>query len=112
MTDDWTARADRALTGSIEHWQRVATDTMRDGERFYIADCACCDEWRSRKCAGCPLALRTGQTRCVNTGYVAASDAAEARKDGDEYDQTALDAMVTYLQTTLAMVRSGELAPK
>jgi len=112
MADDWNATADRALSESLAHWQRVASDTMRDGEGVCTADCACCRVWYAAGCRGCPIAVRSGWWRCVGTPYATAVDEYEEREAGGAYDQTALDAMVTYLQTTLAMVRSGELAPK
>jgi len=101
----WQRKAIRALTASIEHWERVAAGATRDGEGVCADSCACCDEWSNVDCDGCPIKARTGRRGCHGTPYYDAKMAFSARMRGVLYEQDDLDNQVTFLGETLAMVK-------
>ena len=68
-----------ALKESIEHWERIYTNTRHEGEHCGAHDCALCklfnnnyfehlDQGKSC-CEGCPVEAYTGVPFCDNTPY-------------------------------------------
>lgn len=74
MSEKITPEATReALAKSIEHWERLASGTEKDGESIFSEDCALCDLFFANEdcelCEGCPVAQRTGLSGCLGSPW-------------------------------------------
>ena len=64
----------KALRESIEHWDRFVTGTQSMCEDTGPTNCSLCRlfYWSfgcGSDCEGCPVAAKSGETRCDNTPY-------------------------------------------
>jgi hypothetical protein len=107
----WQVKAEKALTLSIEHWDRLVNGS---DEGFGIAQCACCDEWYKSSCYGCPIRERTEEGQCDGSPYPAACRELQKKRDGfalhDAEVQSAI--MRDYLIGIRALVRDGTIKVK
>ena len=111
---EYQSRAVPALLKSIEHWKRMDAGTHGAGEGPTSECCACCEEFGlgASDCEECPVHLASEMYDCNGTPYTDADSAFSDRDRGVDYDHDAMGSMVTYLEDTLFLVRSGDVAPE
>lgn len=64
----------RALDASIEHWEKNANAASPSDVSVKADDCALCNLFLHKKCAGCPVAQASGINLCLNTPFEFAAD--------------------------------------
>lgn len=74
-----TPAALKALKESIAHWERLVKTRPANvtQDEPYAEHCALC-KWffvSPRRCKGCPVSEKTGQTHCIGTPYYEAERA-------------------------------------
>ena len=86
-----TAETLQALQESIEHWERLANGTRKEGETIYGEDCALCALFYTGEedCVGCPVAEQTGKPECHGTPWLQAMDALRKGYGSDEFKAAA-----------------------
>ena len=108
-----------ALDESIAHWERLRDGREREVTEHYwdrsltrlespkSDDCACCQQYNTSNCTGCPIAIYVGGGDCRGTPYYRAADAyRDARRYGRATDETAIDAQVVFLEVVKEWVES------
>lgn len=96
-----TKKALTALNKSIAHWERLSTGTMTVLEGTGVTDCALCSQFFDIRCAGCPVADRTGLSHCKDTPYIAADHARDAFGITSEKFQTEAKKELAFLRSLL-----------
>ncbi len=59
----------KALKGSIEHWERLASGQRKENENIGVSDCPLCVEFYQKDCIGCPVMAKTGEECCDSTPF-------------------------------------------
>ena len=62
-----------ALKQSIEKWERNVVAETTDDFTTGATTCPLCGLfWRGGRCTGCPIKVKTGKPRCIDTPYMEA----------------------------------------
>ena len=103
-----TPEALEALKKSIEHWERLASGTAREGEGIRSKSCPLCALYVQNFCQGCPVAEQTIATGCAGTPWRGASDAhSEFGQNSAQFHFAAI-AELDFLRSILAKAEANK----
>ena len=108
-----TPKQTKLLKLSIAHWKRHATDTAAPKEGISANSCALCLAYFKNSrfvayCTGCPIAKKTGQSKCKGSPWLEAHAAYYIHGSGSSSKEFMAEAqrMVDFMQSILPKPRT------